>query len=112
MLSMNIMNQSRAYAYLFGVLDMQQEDTLCRSCNSFVSTLTTGRESLAAFELQHAGELAALPDDFARLFKGAQTGLLGLKLPAEPQGQKKLGNCKLPEGLCFLKSSLALLQKI
>ena len=109
---MNKVNQSRAYTYLFGVLAMQQEDVLCRSCNSFVSTLTAAKDSLAAFESQNSGELAALPDDLARQFRAAKTGLLGLKMPAEPQGQKKSGNCKLPEGVCFLKSSLALLQKM
>jgi len=82
------------------------------TCNSLVSTLAAVRDNLTAFELQHAGEISALPDDFARQFKEAKTGLAGLKLPAEPQGQKKIGNCKLPEGVCFLKSSLALLQKM
>ena len=109
---MNVINQSRAYTYLVGVLDAQQKDVLCRSCNSFVSTLAAVKDSLAAFEVQHAGELSALPGEFARQFKEAKAGVSNITQPAEPQGQKKTGNCKLPEGICFLKSSLALLQKI
>jgi hypothetical protein len=54
---MEIMNQVRGYAYLFGVLKNQQADPFCRSCNSFVKTLAAVRENLATFEARHAGEI-------------------------------------------------------
>ena len=107
---MVIMNQLRGYAYLLGVLKNQQSDTLCCSCNSFVNTLAAVSENLAAFEAQHAE--ANLPVEFSRLLAYAKDGIAQLRQPENPVRQKKAGNCKLPEGVCFTKSALAILQKI
>jgi hypothetical protein len=109
---MEIMNQARGYAYLFGVLKNQQADPFCRSCNSFVKTLAAVKENLAKFEAQHAGEIKNLPEEFSRLFADAKGGIAAMKQPENPAGQKKAGNCKLPEGVCFIKSSLAIFQKV
>jgi hypothetical protein len=109
---MEIMNQVRGYAYLFGVLKNQQADPFCRTCNSFVKTLAAVKENLVKFETQHAGEVRGLPGDFPRLFADAKSGIGAMKPPENPLGQKKAGNCKLPEGVCFEKSSLAILQKV
>jgi hypothetical protein len=109
---MEIMNQARGYAYLYGVLKNQQADPSCRSCNSFINTLTVARENLAKFEAQHAGEIKNLPGGFSHLFADAKSGIASMKQPENPAGQKKTGNCKLPEGVCFTKSSLAILQKM
>jgi hypothetical protein len=38
--------------------------------------------------------------------------MVALELPADPLPQKNAGNCKLPEGVCFVKSSLILHQKL
>jgi len=109
---MEIMNQVRGYAYLFGVLKNQQADPFCRSCNSFVKTLAAVRENLATFEARHAGDIRGLPEDFSRIFSDAKSGIGAMKPPENPLGQKKAGNCKLPEGVCFEKSSLAILLKV
>lgn len=109
---MEIMNQARGYAYVAGVLKSQQADPFCRSCNSFVNTLTAVKENLAKFESQHAEGIRNLPGEFSRLFADAKSGIAAMKQPENPVGQKKAGNCKLPEGVCFTKSSLAILQKI
>ena len=109
---MEIMNQARGYAYLFGVLKNQQADTFCRSCNSFMNTLAAVKENLAKFEAQHAGEIKDLSGEFSLLFADAKGGIAAMKQPENPAGQKKAGNCKLPEGVCFIKSSLAILQKV
>ena len=109
---MEIMNQARSYAYLFGVLKNQQADPSCRSCNSFVNTVTVARESLAKFETRHEGEIKKLSEEFSRLFADAKSGIAAMKQPENPLGQKKAGNCKLPEGVCFTKTSLSILQKI
>jgi hypothetical protein len=109
---MEIMNQARGYAYLFGVLTNQQSDPFCRSCNSFVQTLAAGKENLAKFEASRAGEIQNLPPEVSRLFAAAKNGLAAMHQPENPVGQKKTGNCTLPEGVCFTKSSLAMLQKI
>jgi hypothetical protein len=97
---------------VFGVLKNQQADPFCRSCNSFVNTLTAAREQLAKFESEHAGEVKNLTSEFSILFAGAKAGIAALKQPENPSGQKKAGNCKLPEGVCFIKSSLALMHKV
>jgi hypothetical protein len=109
--SMEIMNQVRGYAYLYGVLKNQQADPFCSSCNSFVSTFTAARENLEKFETQHTEGAQGLPQNILRLFEDAKTGMATMKQPDNPLGQKKAGNCKLPEGVCFTKSSLAILQK-
>jgi hypothetical protein len=94
------------------VLKNQQADTFCCSCNSFVNTLAAVREHLASFEAQHAEEIKNLPPEFSRLFADAKDGITQLRQPENPVRQKKAGNCKLPEGVCFTKSALAILQKI
>ncbi len=109
---MEVMNRARGYAYLYGVLGNQQADPFCRSCNSFINTLTAVKENLAKFETRHAGEIKQLPGEFSRLFADAKDGIAAMKQPEQPLGRKKAGNCKLPEGVCFTKSSLAILQKI
>ena len=109
---MEITNQARSYAYLFGVLKNQQADPSCRSCNSFISTLAAVRENLVKFEAQHAAEIRGLTGEVSRLFADAKSGIAAMQQPENPLGQKKAGNCKLPEGVCFTKSSLAILQKI
>jgi hypothetical protein len=109
---MEIMNQARGYAYLFGVLKNQQADPFCRSCNSFINTLAAVKENLVKFETQHAGEIKNFRGEFFRLFADAKSGIAALKPQENPVGQKKAGNCKLPEGVCFIKLSLAILQKV
>jgi hypothetical protein len=109
---MEVMNQARGYAYLFGVLKNQQTDPFCRSCNPFVNTLTAVKENLVKFETRHAEEIRSLPGDISHLFADAKNGIAALKQPENPSGQKKAGNCRLPEGVCFTKSSLAVLQKV
>ena len=109
---MEITNQVRGYAFFLNVIRGQQSDPFCRSCNAFVKTLAAVREDMEAFERQNAGAISALPSDPVRLFNDAKAGIASLRAPEQPQGQKKAGNCKLPEGVCFLKSSLALLQRI
>jgi hypothetical protein len=109
---MEITNQARSYAYLFGVLKNQQTDPSCRSCNSFISTLAAVKDNLAKLETQHAAEIKGLSGDLTRVFADAKSGISAMHQPENPVGQKKAGNCKLPEGVCFTKSSLAILQKI
>jgi hypothetical protein len=109
---MEIMNQARGYAYVYGVLKNQQADTFCSSCNSFMNMLAAVKENLEKFETLHAEDIKNLPGEFTRLFADAKNGISVMKQPEQPLGQKKGGNCKLPEGICFTKSSLAILHKI
>lgn len=109
---MEIMNQARGYAYLFGMLRNQQADAFCRSCNSFLTTLAAARENIVRFDAQHGEEIRNLPEPFSRLYADAKSGISMMQQPEQPLRQKKEGNCKLPEGVCFTKSALALLQRI
>ncbi len=109
---MNILNHVRAYGFLLGVLKHQQQaDPFCGACSAWNNTLNNTREALARLEQEQATELAALPDA-SRILAAARAGLAALVGPENPAGQKKAGNCKLPEGVCFIKASLALLQKV
>ena len=109
---MEISNQARGYSYMLGVLKNREADPFCHSCNSFLSTLTAVNENLEKFEREHAAEIGNLPSELSIFFSVAKSGISAMKLPAHPVGQKKAGACKLPEGVCFLKSSLSILQKI
>jgi hypothetical protein len=109
---MELSNRVRGYAFLHRALRGQQTDPFCGSCNSFVKVLAAAREGVAELEAQNSAAISALPADLARLFADTKEGLAALQPPEQPVGQKKAGNCRLPEGVCFLKSSLALVQKI
>ncbi len=109
---MEIANQVRGYSYMAGVLKNREGDPFCRSCNAFLGTLSTVRESLSKFEQEHAKDIEKVPGELSLFLAVATSGIRGIRQPEHPVGQKKAGNCKLPEGVCFLKSSLAILQKI
>lgn len=109
---MESVNQVRAYHFLLGVLRSQQSDPFCKGCSAFVNTINAVREGLMKFEGESAEDGKNPPEDIARLFADAKAGLSALKLPDNPRGQKKAGNCKLPEGVCFVKLSLALIRKV
>jgi hypothetical protein len=109
---MEILNQARGYSYLLGALKTQQADPYCRSCNAFDKTLLAVKESLEKFETAHHKEIQDLSSEFSSLFVDTKNGLAAMQQPINPISQKKAGNCKLPEGVCFTKSALVLFQKV
>ena len=109
---MENLNQLRGYHFLLGVLVNQEQDPYCRSCNAFKNTLAAAREGLAVFQANEADALKLLSPEFLRLRDVTVRGFAGIPLPDQTVGQKKAGNCKLPEGLCFLKTSLAFIRRI
>ena len=109
---MEILNQARGYSYLLGVLKTQQADPYCRSCNAFNKTLLAVKENLEKFETEHHGEIQNLSAEFSALFAEAKRGIAAMQQPENPMSQKKAGNCKLPEGVCFTKSALTIFQKV
>jgi len=102
----------RGYAYLFNVLRGQQGDLFCGKCKAFVNTVAAARLDLATFEQENAAGIHALPEELLRLLAEAKTASAGLVLIENASGQKKAGNCKLPEGVCFVKSARALLKNV
>jgi hypothetical protein len=105
-------NRIRGYAYLVNVLLHQQQDPFCRMCKAHVNTADATREELAVFEQEHAAEIHALPTELQGLFSKAASALAAMVLPENATGQKKAGNCKLPEGVCLVKSARGLVQKV
>lgn len=109
---MELLNQVRGYHFLLGVFRNQQKDPYCSACSAFANTLKTARENFAIFEVERDEALKALSTEFGRMMAETRSGLSILQGPADPSGQKKTGNCKLPPGVCFIKASFALVQQI
>ncbi len=109
---MELKNHVRAYAFLARVFAGQQGDPFCSICKARVNSVTKARESIAGLEREYEAGLRELPDDYRQMLAEANRVLTGLVLPEHAAGQKKAGNCKLPEGVCFIKASLAILQKV
>ena len=109
---MEIPHHLRAYHYMANVLASQQRDLFCCQCSAWNNTLNNTREALKLFEEEHAVEVRSLAPEFAALLAETRIRLAGLANAAHPVGQKKAGNCKLPEGVCFVKASRALLEKV
>jgi len=109
---MVMVNNVRGYYYLSGVLMNQMRDPFCHACKAFVNTTTAARQGLTDFERSGGSEIRSLPNELQRIFADAKTALAGIVLPDNAVGQKKAGNCKLPEGVCFVKSARALLQNL
>ncbi len=109
---MVIVNRVRGYYYLSGVLMNQMRDPFCHTCKALVNTTTAVRQGLADFEREEGAEIQGLTAGLQRILAGAKTALSGIALPEDAVGQKKAGNCKLPEGVCFVKSARALLQSL
>ena len=105
-------NHIRTYAFLARVFDAQQNDPFCRVCKARMNSVKNARESLVHFEGEHAGEIRELTAEFRQMLADANRILAGLPLQENAAGQKKAGNCKLPEGVCFVKASLSILQKV
>ena len=109
---MELLNHLRAYHYAAGVLARQQHDLFCGQCSAWNNTLNNAREALKQFEAEHAAELRSLSPEAIALLTETRSRLAGLVNAANPSGQKKAGNCKLPEGVCFVKASRTLLEKV
>lgn len=109
---MEIVNQVRGYHFLLGVFKNQGKDPYCSVCSAFANTLRSAQDNLAKFESEHAAALAALSPQFQSMLAETRGGLSSLPAPSAPTGQKKAGNCKLPQGVCFLKASFSLIQQI
>jgi hypothetical protein len=109
---MELLNQARGYHFMLGVFRNQQKDPYCIACSAFANTLKAVRESFARFETEHGEAIKALSPEFSRIMAETRTGMSILQGPPDPSGQKKAGNCKLPQGVCFVKASFALIQQI
>jgi len=62
-------------------------------------------------ELKSSGP-ASLPSETGKLLEQAEEVINSIQPPENTEGQKKAGNCTMPKGVCFVKSSKALLKEI
>lgn len=108
---MTLVNRIRAYSFAAGVFENQQAD-LCGNCKAFVNSVTAARQNLLQLQNEQTDALRSLPAAFQTLAADAGKRLESLVLPENVPGQKKAGNCLLPQGVCFVKASLALIEKV
>jgi hypothetical protein len=107
-----LVDQIRFYHYISAVLANQQADPLCGACRAFSNTLAALREELAELEHEHSDKSCCLPGETTHLLEEARSRIFSIKISGDATGQKKAGNCKMPEGVCFIKTSKAILNKI
>ena len=100
--------RTRYYHFIAGVLQSQQGDPLCSQCRAFTNSIRAVRESIEEFERS----TALLKDEEISVIASAKSALSSLVSIPDAPGQKKAGNCRLPEGVCFVKSSKKLLDLI
>jgi hypothetical protein len=104
--------QLRGFHFAVGTMVNQENDPLCGNCVAFAKTAQAIIDGFVEFESAHATERKKLPEEFSFLFDDVCDKLALIEHPEEPIRQKKSGNCKLPEGICYCKSALAILQNI
>lgn len=108
---MEIANQVRGFRFLLGVLRHQQDDPFCGRCSAFANTLQAARDRFSRLQSQEAVAPGSLPADLDDLLRDAREGLAAVSAHEQPSGQKKAGNCRLPQGVCFIKASFALFRE-
>ncbi len=108
----SLVNQIRFFHYIAGVLSAQQADPLCRICKAYANTLSALKDDLRSLPQISSREFDALPPELLGMFDKARTIVTALHAPENALGQKKAGNCKMPEGVCFVKSSKAVRDRI
>jgi hypothetical protein len=77
-----------------------------------MNTAAAARQDLASFEQENAAGLEVVSEGLQRLLAETKMVSAGLVMIENASGQKKAGNCKLPEGVCFVKSGRALLKSL
>jgi hypothetical protein len=105
-----LINEIRFYHFISGVLVNQQADTVCGRCRAFVNTTERMKEGTA--ELESFPDKTGLSAEILILLKETRNRLNTINLPEDSEGQKKAGNCRMPEGVCFVKSSKAVLSRV
>ncbi len=94
----------RSLNFLVGVLKGQKNDPLCPNCTSYMAMVKLAKDS--AHELFEAFKQWQLPEKLKDMYKAVKDGIEEIEVPDYPVAQKKAGNCKLPEGVCFSKTGL------
>jgi hypothetical protein len=107
-----LINQIRFYHFISGVLTHQQTDLLCSKCRAFSNTAERMKEGISELERVGAEKMHALPPDLLAMLEEARVKIESIKLLKDAVGQKKAGNCRMPEGVCFIKLPKSIMDKI
>ena len=107
-----LINQIRFYHFISGVLYHQQSDHMCSNCKAFANTAKRMKENVSELKSVHAEKMHTLSGEMLHIFEEAQDKIGRIKTFEDAVGQKKAGNGRLPEGVCFRKLSKAILDKI
>jgi hypothetical protein len=106
----NLINRVRFFNFISGVLLNQQADPICSHCKAFVNTVRWTREGISGEEASR--DVEKMTAEILRLLSEAQRRTAGIAVSENAVGQKKAGNCKLPEGVCFVKIPKSLLERV
>ena len=104
-----LIDRIRFYHYISAVLENQVTDPLCSKCKACANSVRAMKEGLKELKSE---DPASLPPEIKNLFKQAQDRIYAVKTAEAAEGQKTAGNCRLPKGVCFVKSSKALLKAL
>ncbi len=107
-----IINRVRFFHFITGILVNQKNDPYCSICKAATNTAARMKEEIAQLEKDCSSVRERLLEATARMLDEAVGRSTTLHFPEDAAGQKKAGNCRLPEGVCFVKNSKALLEKI
>ena len=107
-----LINQVRFYHFISGALYHQQSDHVCSNCKAFANTVKKMKENISELKSVHVGKMDTLPEGILHILEEAQDRIWRIKTFEDAVGQKKAGNCRLPEGVCFVKLSKAIADKL
>ena len=107
-----LINQIRYYHFISGVLNNQQSDPLCTKCKAYANTAKRMKENISELQSLHVESMHTLPVEMLHILEESQDRIGRIKTFEDAVGQKKAGNCRLPEGVCFIKLSKAILDKL
>ncbi|MBI5849097.1 MAG: hypothetical protein HZB31_14325 [Nitrospirae bacterium] len=107
---MDVLTRLRYYRFIAGILANQQRDPLCSVCKAFTNSVQQLRHDINSMPTNTA-EFSALPPQVLLMLADINSTLANLHPVADAVGQKKAGNCMLPQGICFVKSSKALIDR-
>ena len=107
-----LINLIRYYHFIAGVLSHQQTDPLCVNCKAFANTAGRMKEGILELESVHVEGLHTLQAEHLRMLEESREKIRRIKTPGDAVGQKKAGNCMMPEGVCFIKLPKTILDKL
>lgn len=107
-----LINRVRYYSYMAGLLEGQERDPLCCICKAFSNTADRMKTEFHKLQSEHATEIGAFSEVPRQMISDTGSRLQNLTISQDTAGQKKSGNCFMPKGVCFIKSSKYVLDTI